>query len=98
MRLAGEHICGLVLTVLKASPFHVQVVTPPSSAATAPALQEIIADFGSAGSQAERMQLLLQYASSLPHMPEDAKSTANRVMGCTAQARCAPCDTLSPKT
>lgn len=62
-----------------------EVVTPPSSAAAAPAFQEILADFGGAGSQAERLQLLLQYGSTLPHMSEVAKCTANRVMGCTSQ-------------
>ena len=67
-------------------PPHVQVATRPTIGVSTPAFRGVLADFGSAGSQAERLQLLVQYGSSLPHMALDSKITANRVMGCTTQA------------
>lgn len=52
----------------------------------APASLDSIAEqFQAAGGPKERAQLLLQLARDLPPFPADARTTANRVMGCTAQ-------------
>lgn len=43
------------------------------------------AELQAAGDAISRSRILLQYAQSLPPMPEGARIDANRVMGCTAQ-------------
>ena len=49
------------------------------------ALSSIAQQLQSSGSSKQQMQLLLEYARRLPRLPEDQRSYANRVMGCTSQ-------------
>ena len=49
------------------------------------ALSSIAEQLQSSGGSKQQMQLLLEYARRLPHLPEDQRSYANRVMGCTSQ-------------
>lgn len=48
-------------------------------------MDNIAEQFKAAGGPKERAQLLLELAKSLPSFPADARTMANRVMGCTAQ-------------
>jgi hypothetical protein len=71
-----------------------------SSAATAqapalqqPTLQAVGGELQAAGGTRERLLLLRQYARELPRLPPSERTMANRVMGCTSQAR-RPCERL----
>jgi sulfur transfer protein SufE len=48
-------------------------------------IADTVAKFASCADAKQRYQLVLQYADSLPELPEDLKTNANRVLGCTAQ-------------
>ncbi|CAL8471866.1 g11408 [Coccomyxa elongata] len=48
-------------------------------------IDSIAEQLKAAGGPKERAQLLLELAKSLPPFPADARTMANRVMGCTAQ-------------
>lgn len=54
-----------------------------------PAAAPIVAAFQGAADAKAKLRLLLDYARELPPFPEELKVAENRVMGCTAQVRCA---------
>ena len=64
--------------------FCLQAVPAPSVEG-GQALSSIAEQLQSQGDSKQQMQLLLEYARRLPHLPEEQRSYANRVMGCTSQ-------------
>ncbi|XP_071731716.1 quinolinate synthase, chloroplastic [Rutidosis leptorrhynchoides] len=48
-------------------------------------LQNLVSEFNSISEPIDRLKRLIYYAKQLPELEESLKSTANRVMGCTAQ-------------
>jgi sulfur transfer protein SufE len=51
-------------------------------------LDEVISEFSAVPSPQDRLKLLIEYSKQLKPMPAEAKTDANRVMGCTAQVNC----------
>ena len=51
-------------------------------------LAAVVDDFKSVADDKGRLKLLLDYARQLPAFPEEQRTYANRVMGCTAQVGC----------
>lgn len=51
-------------------------------------LGEVIAEFSAVPNPQDRLKLLIEYSKQLKPMPAEAKTDANRVMGCTAQVNC----------
>ena len=49
---------------------------------SAPAIDEIIADFEDLGDDEERLEYLIELGTALPDLPEEYRSEANRVQGC----------------
>lgn len=74
----------------KALPVLLQVAERPAVDAQTPSprLDAAIAEFAAIGEPQERLKLLLEYGKQLKPMAADAKTDANRVMGCTAQVAC----------
>lgn len=67
--------------------------TAQAPALQQPTLQAVAGELTAAGGTRERLLLLRQYARELPRLPLSERTMANRVMGCTSQARrpCEPC-------
>lgn len=49
---------------------------------SAPAIDEIIADFEELGDDEERLEYLIELGSALPELGEEHRTEANRVQGC----------------
>eukprot|EP00879_Flechtneria_rotunda_P002104 GHRR01002285.1.p1 GENE.GHRR01002285.1~~GHRR01002285.1.p1 ORF type:complete len:676 (+),score=228.04 GHRR01002285.1:210-2237(+) len=60
--------------------------TPISHAELPSATQGVVRRFQQCTDAQQRLQLVLQYAGSVPAFPEELKKPEHRVMGCTAQA------------
>lgn len=67
-----------------------QVAERPQVEAQTPSsrLDAAVAEFAVIPEPQERLKLLLEYAEQLKPLPAEAKTDANRVMGCTAQVGC----------
>jgi sulfur transfer protein SufE len=48
-------------------------------------LDEVVAEFSALPNPQDRLRLLVEYSKQLTPLPSEAKTDANRVMGCTAQ-------------
>ena len=81
---------GAPIYMLRCAPLHpvyLQVIERPAAEAQPASmrLDEVIAEFSVLSSPQDRLKLLVEYSKQLKPMPAEAKTDANRVMGCTAQ-------------